>query len=145
VTASARHGRARHRAGGHNGGAWVQERPHGLLGRSVQPERHADGTGDPAAHTPARAAHAGCRAAPLAGHRARWWRASRLLALSTSAHHLAAAHADGLVPAQPSVKGWARVVGHGASSAVVSSHRTDHPAHDLPKYFVKNALGTWPA
>jgi len=34
-----------------------------------------------------------------------------LLALSTSAHHLAAAHADGLVPAQPSVKGWARVVG----------------------------------
>jgi len=57
-----------------------------------------------------------------------------LLALSTSAHHLAAAHADGLVPAQPSVKGWARVVGFtGASSAVVSSPEQIIPAHDLPK------------
>jgi len=63
------------------------------------------------------------------------------LALSTSAHHLAAAHAEGLVTAQPSVKGCARRRVTGASRAVVSSHRTDHPAHELPKYFVKNALG----
>jgi len=94
-------------------GAWVQERPHGLPGRSVQPERHADGHRRPPRHT--RPAPRGTRGDAVP-HR---WRGTvpgggerrGLLALSTSAHHLAAAHADGLVPAQPSVKGWARVVG----------------------------------